>query len=80
MDTDTLLQGFELMLLGMGIVFAFLTVLVFSLRGMSLLANRLDGGASETSDAPQPIDVPDNRHVVAVITAAVARYRASRAK
>ena len=78
MDSSILLQGFELMLLGMGIVFGFLTILVFTLRGMSLLATRLGGSAADTVDIPQPINVSDNRHLVAVIAAAIARYRASR--
>lgn len=67
------------MLLGMGIVFGFLTVLVFTLRGMSLLAGRLADPATEAAEQAAPIQVADNRHLVAVITAAVSRYRASRA-
>jgi oxaloacetate decarboxylase gamma subunit len=81
-DTNLVLQGVELMLLGMGIVFGFLTLLVFTLRGMSLLADRL-----EVSDVAQPgaaavthVDLSDDRQLVAVISAAVARYRADRAK
>ena len=79
MDTNLLLQGVELMLLGMGIVFGFLGILVFTLRGMSALADRLDDGQVLESATPLPIDVSDNRQLVAVITAAVARYRAHRA-
>lgn len=78
MDSNVLLQGFELMLLGMGIVFGFLTLLVFMLRGMSRLAMRLGGGATEGADMSAPIDVADNRHLIAVITAAIASHRASR--
>ena len=78
MDTNVLLQGFELMLLGMGIVFGFLIVLVFTLRGMSHLAIRLGGSTPEAADLPTPIDVADNRHLIAVITAAIARHRTSR--
>ena len=78
MDSNVLLQGFELMLLGMVIVFGFLTILVFTLRGMSALALRIGGSAVDNSDVPVPIDVADKRHLIAVITAAVARYRASR--
>lgn len=78
MDTNLLVQGVELMLLGMGIVFGFLTILVFTLRGMSLLADRLDDTPEVLADVPQPIDVSDNSRLVAVITAAVSRYRAAR--
>ncbi len=78
MDNDLVIQGLELMLLGMGIVFAFLTILVFTMRGMSLLAARLDN-APEPEVAQLPIDVSDNRQLVAVISAAIAQYRASRA-
>lgn len=79
MVTNLLLQGVELMLLGMGIVFGFLGILVFTLRGMSALADRLDGGQIPEPATPPPIDVSDNRQLVAVITAAVARSRAHRA-
>jgi len=75
--TDLLMQGVELMFLGMGIVFGFLTVLVFTLRGMSLLASRLDD-APPGSATPEAISVSDDRQIIAVISAAVARYRASR--
>jgi oxaloacetate decarboxylase gamma subunit len=77
-DTSLLVQGVELMLLGMGIVFGFLTILVFTLRGMSLLADRLDDTPEIPLAAPVPINVSDNRQLVAVIAAAVSRYRASR--
>lgn len=79
MDTNLLLQGVELMLLGMGIVFGFLSILVFTLRGMSALADRLDDGQVLEPAAHLPINVSDNRQLVAVIAAAVARYRAHRA-
>ena len=77
MVTDLLIQGSELLLLGMGIVFTFLTALVFTLRGMSLLAARLDTTPPGKA-TPEAISVSDNRQVIAVISAAVARYRASR--
>ena len=80
MVTDLVMQGVELMLLGMGIVFGFLTLLVFTLRGMSLLADRLDTSEPEVQPAPVPINVAENRELVAVISVAVARYRADRAR
>lgn len=76
---NLLMQGVELMMLGMGIVFGFLVVLVFTLRGMSMLADRLaDTAGTEATPTQQPLDVTDNRQLIAVISAAVARYRASR--
>lgn len=82
METDLVLQGVELMLLGMGIVFGFLTLLVFTLRGMSMLADWLDAGqlSQAAATTPAPADIPDDRELIAVIAAAVARYRSDRAK
>ena len=40
---DLLMQGVKLMVLGMGIVFCFLVLLVFMMQGMSWLAHRIDG-------------------------------------
>ena len=82
METSLVSQGVELMLLGMGIVFGFLTLLVFTLRGMSLFADWLDAGqvGQEAATTPAPADVSDDRELIAVISAAVARYRADRAK
>ena len=81
MDTGTLVVGVELMALGMGVVFGFLVVLVLSLRLMSRLSERLSPPAAPTAGAhmPAPVLVSDHGRLVAVITAAVARYRASRA-
>jgi len=78
-DASLLIRGVELMLLGMGIVFGFLTILVFTLRGMSLLADRLDNTPAPELGGTTPLDISDNRQLIAVIAAAVARYRASRA-
>ena len=78
-DTNLLMQGVELMLLGMGIVFGFLSILVFTLRGLSRLAGMLaDETAAEVAPTV-PVNVADNTQLVAVVTAAIARYRASRA-
>ena len=78
MDTTALIHGVELMLLGMGIVFGFLTILVFTLRGMSRLADRLHPPVPVGEVQPGPLEIADNRQLIAVISVAVARYRASR--
>ncbi len=80
MDTGTLLVGVELMALGMGVVFGFLLVLVLSLRLMSRLSDRLSPPLARAAEThmPAPVLVSDHARLVAVISAAVARYRASR--
>lgn len=80
MDTDLVIQGVELMLLGMGIVFGFLTLLVFTLRAMSAFAGRFGGPEPVEAPVPPPIAVSDHRRLIAAISAAVSRYRASRTR
>jgi oxaloacetate decarboxylase gamma subunit len=81
MTGELILQGVELMLLGMTIVFGFLILLVFTLRGMSLLADRLETGEVAAQPAAAGlVTVPDDRQLVAAIATAVARYRANRDK
>ena len=80
MLADQMMAGLELMLLGMGIVFVFLTILIFTLRGMCVLANWLDDSA-EVQTAPAAITVTDDgaadASVIAAISAAISRYRAN---
>ncbi len=75
------------MLLGMGIVFTFLIVLVFALIGMSRLAGVLEtrhglqgpeAGLSGAAAAAPGADGDPDGEVVAVISAAIARFRATR--
>ena len=72
--SELLMQGLSLMLLGMGVVFTFLILLVFSLIGMSRLARLLEG---ETMPAGIPVnnDTGDDENLPVVIAAAVTRYR-----
>jgi oxaloacetate decarboxylase gamma subunit len=70
MPADLIAQGFELMLVGMGTVFVFLTVLVFATTAMSRLVTRFF----------PPEEVPVvvkgvSAEEVAAITAAIARHR-----
>jgi len=76
---DLMLAGVELMLLGMGIVFGFLILLVFVLKGMSRLSVLIDGehdvqlpAVAVSSPVTDTDQVP-----VPIIAAAVARYRAT---
>ena len=69
-------QGFALMLYGMGTVLLFLTLLVLVTTFMSRCVTRFfpEPVAPDTPSAPAPQD----EAIVAVITAAVHRYRSGR--
>ncbi len=82
--SELLMEGVRLMLLGMGIVFTFLIVLVFALYGMSRVAaaiERRQGAAplpAVTEGAPHLIDPAVDGELAAVIGAAIVRYRSTR--
>lgn len=65
MQGSLISQGVELMLVGMGTVFVFLSLLVLAMTLMSRLVSRLH--------PPQKAEVTDEE--LAVISVAVARYR-----
>jgi len=78
---DLMLVGLKLMLLGMGIVFSFLIVLVFAVRGMSRLADWLAPEAEAPAFAgmtpEQPVAQVHEEELIAVISAAVTRFRSN---
>ncbi len=81
--SDLVMEGLNLMLLGMGIVFSFLVMLIFALLGMSRLASFFTGpeeaGSKRVATAPEAsIPGTANDELIAVIGAAVARFRATR--
>lgn len=81
-DTELLQEGLALMGLGMGFVFVFLTVLVVSVTLMSKLVGRFQPTVAVTPDGGKGLKAATNNRpgdeVVAVISAAVHRHRASR--
>ena len=81
--SELLMEGVWLMLLGMGIVFTFLVVLVFVLYGMSHVTASFGGErpaepAPAAAGAPVPPEQVSDNELIAVISAAVTRYRATR--
>ena len=78
---DLIYAGGQLMLLGMGIVFGFLVMLVFVLKVMSRLAQLIESPDGETA-GPTTVMQPATVEQVPmpVIAAAIARYRARRAR
>ncbi len=80
---DLLLEGSKLMLLGMGTVFVFLMLLVVAMAGMSRLARILEPPATPAVESPQTPTVAgsqEDRDLVAVISAAIRRYRTTNRK
>ena len=82
-DGALLFESFMLMLIGMGIVFGFLLLLVGILRLMSTLVLRL-APAEELQPTPTPspaaapLPADGSEDLIAVISAAITRYRAQR--
>jgi len=79
--TDLLMEGVELMLLGMGSVFVFLTMLVLALKVMSHLAQTLEPKEAVVQSSLQNEISPnlvEEAELTAVISAAIARYRSQR--
>ncbi|MGO2391338.1 MAG: OadG family protein [Halomonas sp.] len=81
-DQELLQDGLALMALGMGVVFVFLAILVVSVTLMSKLIDRFqpvpaaaDTGRKSLSSSAS--SSPDDE-VMAVISAAVHRYRSTR--
>ncbi len=73
--SDLLLQGVNLMFLGMGIVFTFLAILVVALTGMSRLAASLSGPEAPPTATAAAGAATDDSELIAVISAAINRYR-----
>jgi len=71
--SELMMAGLQLMLVGMGIVFAFLMVLVVTMNGMSRLAISIEGEQPAATAAKTAGETDEA--LVAVISAAIKRYR-----
>ncbi len=78
-DIQLLQDGLALMGVGMGFVFVFLTVLVLATTLMSLVVRRLAPMPAPAQTATKPAaEKGDEAELLAVISAAVHRYRRRR--
>lgn len=75
--SDLLVEGVNLMLLGMGSVFLFLTVLILAMSGVSRLVAPFATDDTYQNPQRQPVSTPTEEHeeTIAVISAAISRYR-----
>jgi len=76
--TELMIEGVNLMFLGMGSVFLFLSILVLALGAVARLSNRFaqdDGGDVSRPPAATPRAATESEEIIAVISAAISRYR-----
>ncbi len=72
--SELMMTGIELMLMGMGTVFAFLLLLVATMGGMTRLAIALEGEPAAVDAATKSSGDADEA-LISVISAAIRRYR-----
>jgi len=72
--SELMTAGIQLMLVGMGIVFAFLMILVATMNGVSRLAISLEGEQPTTDTVAKKAGKTDEE-LISVISAAIRRYR-----
>ena len=77
--SELMVEGLALMAYGMGFVFVFLTLLVFSTKAMSAITLKLVPEDMAPTLAPRTLTparpVTEDAHLIAVLSAAVHRYR-----
>jgi oxaloacetate decarboxylase gamma subunit len=77
--TNLLIQGVEIMLFGMSFVLAFLTLLIFTIRGMSILIARFATeplAPTPTLRSPPMASTQISPDLIAAIQTAVHQHRA----
>ena len=74
METNLIVEGFKFMGLGMGTVFLFLIVLIFSMKILAFVVHKFFPEPHQNPDAPVA-KKQDNKKVIAAITAAISHHR-----
>lgn len=76
--SQLLLEGVELMLFGIGFVYAFLILLILCIRLMSYLAGRFVGEPVPQAASAQAVAAETDADILAAIQAAIHQHRARR--
>lgn len=75
MEVNVIFEALKFMLLGMGVVFSFLVILIFVLKGqMNLLTKYFPEKGKKPAKKVQPSVASNNSAKVAAITAAVQHH------
>ncbi|MDG1292601.1 MAG: OadG family transporter subunit [Pseudomonadales bacterium] len=80
MQNQLIQQGIELMLYGMGTVLTFLVLLIIATTVMSALLQRFAKPEPTASAAPASKASSNDEHLIAVISAAIHKYRSRHKK
>lgn len=75
MEVNLVMEAFKFMLLGMGIVFSFLIVMVFALKAQAALIGKYFPEKQKTAKKVQPrVDTSDTTKKVAAISAVIQHH------
>ncbi len=77
MEQNLVLEALKFMVLGMGVVFLFLIVMVYAIKVQAFLINKFFPEKGETNDKKiqkQPTNVSDTSKKIAAITAAIQHH------
>lgn len=77
METNLIMEGIKFMFLGMGTVFVFLIIMIFSVNLMSLIIHKFfpESETVEETISDAATQQQNNKKIVAAITAAIAHHR-----
>jgi len=75
METNLIMEGLKFMVLGMGTVFAFLTIMIIVINIMSYVVNKFFPEPQASDETSSTANKTDNKKVVAAITAAITHHR-----
>ncbi len=75
METNLVMEGVKFMFLGMGTVFAFLIIMIFTVNLMSFIIHKFFPEPSAVNETVSDSTQQDNKKIIAAITAAITYHR-----